>query len=201
MKFISIHEVGHDFLTWQRKTYDILEDSESDLDAETRDRFEREANCFTSDVLFQLDTFAREAADHAFGITTPLNLSKRYGASFYATARGYVVTNGRSCALFVFNRPVTDESGVTSMSLRRAVSSPTFLQRFGSIEVPEICGPENLFFRSRPRGKFTPPTPCLLTDSDGDRVEAIVEAFDSTYEVFFLVYPLSAARVSFVDVS
>lgn len=145
VKFISVHEVGHDFLPWQRKTYDLLEDSESELDAETRDKFEREANCFTSDVLFQLDTFTREAADHAFGIRTPLSLSSRYGASFYATARRYVATNERPCALVVFNRPETDEEAVTRLTFRRGVASPAFLERYGEIAVPEVCGAESFF--------------------------------------------------------
>jgi Zn-dependent peptidase ImmA (M78 family) len=62
--FLSVHEVAHDFLPWQRKTYDVLEDSDTELDQQTHDKFEREANCFSSDVLFQLDGFAAEAADY-----------------------------------------------------------------------------------------------------------------------------------------
>src|SRR5207249_1308481 len=61
--FLSLHETAHDALHWQRKTYALLEDSENELDPETKDQFEREANCFASDVLFQLDGFARDAAD------------------------------------------------------------------------------------------------------------------------------------------
>lgn len=188
--FLSLHEVGHDFLPWQRKSFDMLEESESELDPETRDRFEREANCFSSDVLFQLETFTKEAADCAFGIGTPLKLSSRYGASFYATARRYVVTSDRACALLVFDRPKEgDFAGL--LTLRRSAASKVYADRFGPPTAPAVAGPGNFFFDNRPTKKFTAPTPLTLRDLNGDRVPALAEAFDSSYEVFFLVYPLA----------
>src|SRR5262249_10013154 len=102
--FLSLHEVAHDALPWQRETYTILEDSESELDPGTQDLYERQANCFAGEVLFQLDAFATEAADCEFGIRTPLKLSPRYGSSFYSAARRYVSTSARACALLVFDR-------------------------------------------------------------------------------------------------
>jgi hypothetical protein len=48
-----------------------------------------------------------------------------------------------------------------------------------------------VFFQNRPAGKFTAPTPCTLRDLNQENVAAVVEAFDSSYEVFFLIYPLS----------
>jgi hypothetical protein len=188
--FLALHEVGHDFLPWQRKTFDVLEDSDAELDPETRDRFEREANCFSSDVLFQLDTFTAEAADFVFGIRAPLELSSHYGASVYATARRYVVTNNRPCALIVFNR-TKNELGWDCLTLRRTAASKAFIALFGPVSVPKVCGPGNYFFQNRPAGKFTRPTPCMLRDLNHVEVAAVAEAFDSGYEVFFLIYPLS----------
>lgn len=188
--FLSIHEVGHDFLPWQRKTFDVLEDGESELDPETRDRFEREANSFSSDVLFQLDTFSQEAADCAFGIATPLKLAPRYGASFYATARRYVVTSGRACAMLVFDRP-KEGPFAGCLTLRRSAASKPFSDRFGPPLAPAVCGPGSFFYEHRPGKKFTAPTPFALQSLDGGSVRAVAEAFDSTYEVFFLVYPLA----------
>jgi hypothetical protein len=194
--FLSLHEVGHDFLPWQRKTFDVLEDGESELDPETRDRFEREANCFSSDVLFQLDTFTEEAADCSFGIAAPLRLAPRYGASFYATARRYVVTSDRACALLVFDRPkVRDLKGL--LTLRRAACSKPYANRFGRPAAPAASGPGSFFFENRPVNKFTAPTPFALRDRNGDRVPGLAEAFDSTYEVFFLVYPLAKGPKTF----
>lgn len=184
--FLSLHEVGHDFMPWQRKTFDVLEDSDSELDPDTQDRFEREANCFSSDVLFQLDGFKVEAADHPFGIATPVNLASRYGASVYATSRRYVGTHERACALLVFDRPSTSNGG--QLLLRRAFASKAYLDRFGPPTAPPTCGPGSFFFEARPSRKFTPPKPILLRDLNQTSVPAVIEAFDSTYEVFFLVY-------------
>lgn len=184
--FLSLHEVAHDALPWQRKTYTLLEDSESELDPGTHDLYEREANCFAGEVLFQLDAFATEAADCEFGIRTPLKLSARYGSSFYAAARRYVSTSTKACALLVFDGP---ESEV--LTLRRAVVSPAFRNRFGEVSWPSECGPEHFFSRNRPANKFTVPSSCSLMDRDGTRVQCLAEAFDSTYQIFFLLYPLS----------
>lgn len=187
--FLSVHEVGHDFLPWQRKTYDVLEDSETELDQETRDRFEREANCFSSDVLFQLDGFAAEAADCVLGIRVPLTLSKRYGTSFYATARRYVITSNHPCALIIFNHS-QDETGRECLKYRRSAASTPYTRWFGKLTVPALCGPDHVFFHCRPARRFTAPRPFTLTDLNHEKVAAILEAFDSSYEVFFLIYPV-----------
>src|SRR5579864_1047200 len=38
--FLTLHETAHDTFTWQRKTFAILEDSESELDPDTKEQFE-----------------------------------------------------------------------------------------------------------------------------------------------------------------
>jgi hypothetical protein len=79
--FLTLHETAHDALPEQRKTYALLEDSESELDPDTKEQFERQANCFASEVLFQLDSFTAEAAQITFGIRVSLDLSSRYSPS------------------------------------------------------------------------------------------------------------------------
>lgn len=191
--FVTIHEIGHDFLPWQRNTYDMLEDSKSELEPDTQDRYEREANCFASDVLFQLDGFTNEAADCKFGIATPQTLSGRYGTSIYSSLRRYVTTNDRACALVVYNRVKHAQGGVAAMTLRRPFASPAFAARFGNVAWQRTCEPGSFFYRNKPKAQFTPPTPCTVTDLNGDAVECIAEAFDNSYQIFFLIYPLVPA--------
>ena len=45
------------------------------------DLFDREANVFATEVLFQLDNFINETNDQEFGIFVPVRTSKKYGAS------------------------------------------------------------------------------------------------------------------------
>lgn len=54
--------------TWD---YKLIHDCEKTLDADITDLFEREANVFTSEVLFQGDLFAEEAHGHDFGLKVP----------------------------------------------------------------------------------------------------------------------------------
>ena len=54
--FVELHEVGHDMLPWQRKTFEHIEDHET-INPQTKIEFEAEANYFASASLFQLDRF------------------------------------------------------------------------------------------------------------------------------------------------
>ncbi len=109
-QFLSIHEVGHDILPWQRKTFAMLEDSDREIDPETHDLYERKANNFASEVMFQLDAFARIASDHRFGIRTVLDLSRDFGSSVYSAARRYVATRSQeACLLMVLEPPAYQE--------------------------------------------------------------------------------------------
>ncbi|XOV74839.1 MAG: ImmA/IrrE family metallo-endopeptidase [Phycisphaerales bacterium] len=87
LPFLKLHELGHGLLPWQRDIYALTADCKQTLDPEVNDLFERETNAFASEVLFQVDTFTNEAADHPFSIKTPMKLSKKYGASVYSTVR------------------------------------------------------------------------------------------------------------------
>ena len=152
--FLSLHETAHDFLPWQKDLYQIMEDSEFVLDLDTSDLFERQANCFASEVWFQLDQFAREAADCKFGLITPLRLADRYGASVYSSIRRYVSTNQRPCAVLVFDPPV-EKNDSTWMNARRILCSPEFLRQFGRLVVDSQHGPDTFFVQNRPKNKFS----------------------------------------------
>ncbi|MFO1003476.1 MAG: ImmA/IrrE family metallo-endopeptidase [Planctomycetaceae bacterium] len=185
--YITIHEIGHDFLPHQRSTFKILEDSDSELDADTHDLFEREANVFASEVLFQGGLFTKEAADCEIGIRVPVDLSKRYGPSVYASARRYVSTHRQPCALIVFE-PAVDLIGVGNViTLRRIVYSKAFKQRFGELNLADTWGEGSFFYQHRPRNKFTAPVHCNVNDVNGDRQLCVVDAFDTTHNILFLM--------------
>jgi IrrE N-terminal-like domain len=190
--YITIHEVGHEFLPHQRSTFKILEDSDSELDSETQDLYEREANVFASEVLFQGARFAREAADSHLGIKVPVELSKKYGPSVYSAARRYVSTHAAPCALIVFD-PAVELIGVGPViQLRRIVPSRTFRRQFGDLSLNDTWGEGTFFFKHKPRNKFTAPVTCSIVDVNGDKQTCTVEAFDTTHHILFLMWPLAA---------
>src|SRR5207253_259458 len=96
--FLKLHETAHAVLPWLLAIYAVTEDCEKTLAPEISEGFEREANVFASDVLFQLDEFTEQANDHAFGIKVPLKLSRSFGASVYSAIRRYVSESHRACA-------------------------------------------------------------------------------------------------------
>ena len=83
-RFVRLHEAAHGFLPWQRPMYGVVADCEKALDPETADLFDREANVFASEVLFQINTFRDMAEEKPFSIWTPVRLAKTFNASLYA---------------------------------------------------------------------------------------------------------------------
>ncbi len=194
--FLCLHETGHEFLPWQRDTFSLLEDCQQTLDPEVRDQFEREANVFACEVLFQLGRFEEEARDCEFGLRTPLALARRYGSSCYAAVRRYVATNRRACAVLVLNAPVYEIGTGYTAALRRTVQSPAFTARFGRPAWPEVYRPGDSLYTALPVGRrFTRPSPCRLRNLNGDEERCVLEAFNSSYQIFMLLYPESELRV------
>jgi len=188
--FLKLHELGHGLLVWQREMYAMTADCELTLDPGVTDLFERQANAFASEVLFQVDTFTHEAADHPFSIKTPLSLSKKYGASVYSTVRRYVSTNARSCAVVVLNPPEFVEEYGYKAALRRVVASQSFETQFGTLQWPEVFTPDDALGKIVPFGRrMSRPQKIVLQDSNGTRHECIAEAFNTTHQVFLLICP------------
>lgn len=188
--FLKLHETAHAVLPWQRSLYAVVEDGEQELDPDIAELFDREANVFATEVLFQLDSFTREAADYDFGIRTPLKLQRKYGSSAYAAIRRYVSKNHRDCVLLVLDPPeFTDGDGFRA-SLRRPVASPSFKMKFGDLNWPSCFTPGDEIGAMVPVNgrRMSGARPITLVDRNGVRHECIAEAFATPYQVFVLVH-------------
>lgn len=200
--FIKIHEAGHYFMAWQRKLYSIVEDCEKTISPEIEDYFDREANVFTSEVLFQLDTFTKEAEQYDFGIKVPLRLSKKYGASIYASIRRYVSKNRRACVVLVLNPPELRGGYGFTADLRRVVASDKFLQMFGAIDWPDRFTPDDEIGAMVPvyGRRMSAPREIGIRNSNDELCECVAEAFTQTYQVFILIHAvktLTGSKISF----
>lgn len=140
-RFIKLHEVGHDVLTWQADTYRW--DDENSLDPWTKEIFEREASFFASGALFQLDRFDEEAAKLALGLKSALALAKQFGSSCQAAIRRYVQYSPKRCAVLVLERPDTS----LKVKVRDYFESPSFAAEFGALEWPDPCDASFPFVR------------------------------------------------------
>lgn len=192
--FLKLHETAHAFMPWQRDIYRVVEECEKTIAPEMSEQFDREANVFASEVLFQLDTFENEAADHDFGILVPVKLHKKYGASIYSAIRRYVSTSLRPCIVLVLNPPeLLDGDGFVA-TLRRAVPSAPFIDRFGQIEWPEQYRPEDTIGRMIPLDgkRMSGRRTIKIRDSNGCYHECLAEAFTQKWQIFVLIWPLNA---------
>lgn len=204
LPFLKLHELAHGWIPWQCSMYAYTEDSESHLDPDISELFERQANAFATEVMFQLDAFTVEAADHPFAIGTPLKLARTYGGSLYATIRRYVSTNHRACAVVVLDPPTLQPGAGFVAAVRRVISSPCFAKQFGTISLPESVTPDDPIGKMVPIGekqRMSGPRLIVLTDRNGIQRECIAEAFKYKYHVFVLVCPQAALTKKVVLVS
>lgn len=190
--FLKLHEAGHHELPTHRKIFRIFQDCEKTLAPDIADMFEREANNFARFVLFQGDGYRDMAADHALQIKTPMKLASKFGASIYASCREFARTHHRPCAVFVLE-PITycALSGARA-EVRRIEVSPSFAYQFGRPSDTVITLDHSLG-RVLPVGRrMSKPTTISMTDRNGQAHECMAEAFDTTFNVLILVYPIKA---------
>jgi Zn-dependent peptidase ImmA (M78 family) len=196
-RFVRLHESAHGFLPWQRPMYSLVQDGDNALDPDTADLFDREANTFASEVLFQLDTFRDQAETMPFGIMTPVKLSNKFNASIYSSVRQYVSKNHRTCAVVVLNKPEVDPEVGFRATLRRVVGSESFLQMFAGQTWPEVYTPDDDIGRFVPvNGRRASGKRQLgLTDANGTLHDCIAESFNSGHQVFVLIHVTKALTV------
>ncbi len=190
--FLKLHETAHAVLPWQRDIFVVAEECERTLAPEISEAFEKEANAFASEVLFQLDTFSDEANSHEMGVLVPVRLSKRYGASIYSSIRRYVNNNPRACAVLVLEPPSVCAHRGFVAKLRREVVSPEFTRTIGPLSWPDEFCPEDNIGAMIPIGarKMSRPRQILLQDREGLIHECIAEAFTQSHQVFVLIHSL-----------
>ncbi len=195
-RFIKLHELGHSFLVWQRDAYAVIEDCELTLEPATADLFDREANLFATEVLFQLDGFSQEAADLPFGIRVPLDLARKYGASAYAAIRQYVAKNHRACAVVALNPAEFGIDHDIRMSTRRIIVSPKWSETIGATEWPEILSAEHPLWPSIPMGnrRMSSPRQVVIRGPNGSRHDCVAEGFQTPFNTFILIQAVETLR-------
>lgn len=190
--FLKLHETGHHDIPTHKKVFRFFQDCEKTLAPDIADQFEREANNFARFALFKGDAFMERAADCPFEIKTPIKLAKKFGASIYASAREFARTNPRACAVYVLEPIEYVEGAGAHAKVRRIETSKSFVSQFGqphttAITLDHPLGPILPIGR-----KMTRPTTLSITDKNGVSHECVAEAFDTTYNVLILLYPVKA---------
>ena len=189
MPFIKLHEAGHGTLPHQSKVYRLIHDCEQTLNPEITELFEREANVFASEALFQGEVFALEAVNLDFGIRAPIALARKFGASNYATFRRYVITNPVACCVVVLEPAVATLDGGFKAEVRRVVMSKSFEAMYdGSTLCSAVTASHPLASAvPRHRRRMAYEQEIVLADRNGDDRVCIAEGFDTKHQILILI--------------
>ena len=192
--FLKLHETGHHDMPTHRKLFRFFQDCNKTLSPEVADQFEREANNFARFLLFKGPTFAQQAADYPLDIKTPMTLARTFGSSVYAAAREFARTNPRACVVFALE-PLeleSDQGSGLRAPVRRIEPSPAFVAQFGRPTVKAVT-PDHLLWPVIPiHRRMTKAVPLTVIDRNRQRHECLAEAFDTTYNILILLYPITA---------
>lgn len=184
----SFHEVGHYVIPDHREL--LYKCSFQDLSYYTQQRLEIEANKFASDLIFQNEAFAKEAADYNLSMKVPITLKGRYRASFESTIRRYVEKNPRPCALVVY-RPAEDDDFEPVLKVQYSVRSQSWsyfdyiLPRQRS--APD--SPEHKALHNKGGSQEITEVPFFVGRDERSTRAFPSELFCNTYKVFQLVHP------------
>ncbi len=121
-----------------------------------------------------------------------MKLAKVFGASIYASAREFARTHHRACVVYILE-PIEMVAGEGARAeVRRIEASTPFIEKFGlpadtAINLDHPLGPVLPIGR-----RMTRPYSLSLRDLNGDAHECVAEAFDTTWNVLILLYPVKA---------
>ena len=92
--------------------------------------------------------------------------------------------------MIVLNAPEFEEGDGFRAAVRRVVSSPSFRERFGELDLPRHFTPDDEIGAMVPVGtaRSSEPSGIVLLDRNGARRECVAESFTNTYQVFILIH-------------
>ncbi len=134
--FAKSHEFGHQVIPWHYNP--VYRDDDRTLNRNVEEVFEREANFFASEVIFQGARFMRRALDYRPSLEAVFSLADLHGASRQATLWRFVESHDEPIAVvfYVPSRYAVDFENLPIFRIPRLVGSPAFIKRFGGIELP-----------------------------------------------------------------
>jgi len=190
--FVKLHETGHEILTWQ-KDFLLFSDDDITLNINTTEEFEAEANYFASTILFQNDRFEILTKKFKLGISAPMTLAKKFGASIHSAMRKYVECSPKRCALLVLeNIPIIGCNPICDK--RDLFYSENFLETFGVIDFPERFGYKWDFVKDCYFGKKINVRGNISLDTENGTADFNYHFFNNTYNAFVLIFPIGEEK-------
>jgi Zn-dependent peptidase ImmA (M78 family) len=136
-RFAKAHELGHQEMPWQQFDPGYFDDDFS-LRHDAREIFDREANFFAAEVIFQGEGFRTKARSYTPRLDAAFALADEHGASKHATLWRFVEDQDEAIAYLPYwpiNR-LLDARGKPVLRLGNPVVSTKFREKFGNLSLP-----------------------------------------------------------------
>jgi Zn-dependent peptidase ImmA (M78 family) len=136
-RFVKGHELGHQVIPWHRIRQEYIDDNYT-LSPAVRALFEREANFFAAEVLFQADLFSNRARDYTPSLDAVFTLAEEHQSSRQATLWRFAEIHDYAVVGAIYY-PTISATGTRDLSrwtLWREIASPNFKRRFPTISLP-----------------------------------------------------------------
>lgn len=134
--FVQAHELGHHKLPWHELS--AYADDAMSLAPEVEELFDKEANQFAADVLFQGSRFRERARSYAPSFEAIFALADQHGTSRHSTAWRYVQVQDEALALAMYypGRFAVGADGLPLLRKARVIATDKFLHAYSDIDVP-----------------------------------------------------------------
>lgn len=132
-RFVQGHELGHQTIPWHKVGLDQV-DTDATLNADVKDKFEAEANLFSSEIIFQGGHFRRLALNYSPTPDAIFTLADQHGASRQATLWRFTEEQDFPVAsLFYYPNNYSD-----GYKLWKMVCSPSFRIKYCDLDIPQF---------------------------------------------------------------
>ena len=148
-RFVKGHELGHQIIPWHHIRPEYVDDDHT-LSPATRALFEREANFFAAEVLFQAGLFTRRARDFTPSLDAVFTLAETHQASRQAALWRFAEVHDYPVAAAIYY-PYQTAAGDRDLSrwVRwRQITSSSFQRRYPEVSLPRTLVAEHPFVQA-----------------------------------------------------
>lgn len=190
-QFVTMHEVGHRWLPWQHR-HGIHVDGEKNLDHDTKELYEWQANVFASETLFLGSALSDQARDLPFELVSAMRLADRFRASVHATLRRYVETHHQRCFLLVLDRTPHARGRPPRHKVLKQFTSKPFRRTYGRWRKPSVPATDLLPLT----GRSAPTTldTHWAIEGTGEIIRVVLQGMDNGHHLLVFGRPADGQR-------
>lgn len=185
--WVKLHELGHQCLPWQKEAMTFVEDNMS-LSLECEEEFEKEANAFAGEILFQGDTFLDALSSLRPDFNTVFHLANHFGASRHSAARQLALESDEPLALVSYyksKRHISVEGKPTLILGRAHSASKKLLKKYPMLQLPQYVLPNHPWYSALTEGVQS--GVIQLDLGDGSHTSFMWESWWNTYNLLIII--------------